>query len=397
MPNRPTTAKPRLVRASRLSLTILTVGALWVFLMTGSTALGALSQPAPVGLGTAGSFAILAGSGITNTGESTILGNVGSHPNGATTGFGGCPAANCVNLTGTNYHDNPPTPSAKGALVTAYDDAAGRPCDDTDIGDLGGKTLTAGVYCFTSTAGWTGQLTLDAENVPGAVFIFKIGSGLTTASASDYVMSRGAQACNVFWKVTSSATLGSGSDFVGTIMALTSITVADGVTIDGRLLARNADVTLIHDTITRPTCQAPIVTTTNSSTSTSRSTTTSTTTSSSSATSSSTSTVTSSSSSSSTGSSTTTVGTVSTSRTSAGTNSTSTTTTATGAAAIVTSTSTTNSSVSLFNGAMEELAASTSNGWTLASLGIIFLAVGLMSFAFAPSRRRRKIARATKG
>ena len=211
-----------------------------------------------VGLGAADAFAVLAGSGITNTGTTTIKGNVGSHPTPAQTGFG--PGADSVTLTGANHHDDAVTQGAKSALVTAYNDAAGRP-GATPIagGDLGGRTLTAGVYADDNapdSLAITGTLTLDGANDPSSVFIFQSGSTLVTASASNVVLTRGAQACHVFWQVTSSATLGSGSHLVGSVLALTSITLGTGASVDGRVLARNGAVTMHGNTIQVVPCAA---------------------------------------------------------------------------------------------------------------------------------------------
>jgi hypothetical protein len=102
--------------------------------------------------------------------------------------------------------------------------------------------------------GLTGALTLNAQGDPKSVFVFQLGSALTTASGSEINLINGAQACNVYWQVGSSATLGTGSTFIGTILALTSITVTTGVTIDGRVLARNGAVTLDTDTLTTSVC-----------------------------------------------------------------------------------------------------------------------------------------------
>jgi hypothetical protein len=228
-------------------------------LAAGQTAYAA--GPTAVGLGTASGFALLAGTGITNTGASTITGDVGSSPTHSETGFAACPAADCVSLTGTNHNDPDPndsvTQGAKSALVSAYNTAAGlTPATPIASGHLGGQTLVGGVYnAGSSTLDLTGTLTLDGQNDQGSVWVFQAPSDLVTASTSSVSFIRGAQPCNVFWQVTSSATLGSGSSFAGTIMALTSITVANGVSIDGRLLARNGDVTLIHGTITRSACR----------------------------------------------------------------------------------------------------------------------------------------------
>ncbi|MDQ2941314.1 MAG: ice-binding family protein [Chloroflexota bacterium] len=207
--------------------------------------------PAPVGLGTAEPFAVLAGTpAVTNTGPTTITGDLGIHPAAAVTGF----PPGTVN--GTIHAADAVALQAKSDLVIAYDDAAGRtPPTVVAGGTLGGKTLVAGVYNAGGvTLDLTGTLTLDGQNDPNSVWIFQATSDLITASSSSVTFINGGQPCNVFWQVTSSATLGSGSSFVGTILALTSITMNSGVTLNGRALARNGDVTLINDTITRSTC-----------------------------------------------------------------------------------------------------------------------------------------------
>jgi hypothetical protein len=209
--------------------------------------------PAPVGLGTASGFAVLAATGITNTGATTIVGDVGSHPTASMTGFG------TVVLTGTNHAGDAVTQGAKAALTTAYGVALGAtPATVVAGGTLGGKTLVGGVYNAGGvTLDLTGTLTLDGQNDPDSVWVFQATSDLITASSSVVTFINGGRPCNVFWQVTSSAALGSGSTFVGTIMALTSITMDSGVTLSGRALARNGDVTLINDTITRSTCSTP--------------------------------------------------------------------------------------------------------------------------------------------
>jgi hypothetical protein len=222
------------------------------------------ATPTTVLLGTAGQFAVLAGSGMTNTGVSTISGDVGSSPTSTETGFTLCPAADCVALTGTNHVAANPndstTQGAKAALTTAYNDAAGRSATSIPT-ELAGQTLVAGVYTAPSgTFGMSGTLVLDGENNRDAVFIFQTGSTLITAGAANITLTRGAQACNIFWKVGSAATLGGGSTMRGTIMAHDDISLGNGVTVDGRLLAGEQGsgagaVTLIHDTIIRPsTC-----------------------------------------------------------------------------------------------------------------------------------------------
>jgi hypothetical protein len=218
-------------------------------LAVGQTAYAA--GPTSVGLGTANGFAVLAGTGITNTGATTITGDVGSYATPSETGFG------TVVLTGTNHAGDAVTHGAKSALVTAYNDAAARtPFTAVAAGHLGGQTLVGGVYnAGSSTMDLTGTLTLDGQNDPSSVWVFQAPSDLITASSSSVNLINGASPCNVFWQVTSSATLGSSSTFAGTIMGLTSITMGSGVTLNGRALARNGDVTLISDTITN-TCSA---------------------------------------------------------------------------------------------------------------------------------------------
>ncbi len=216
-------------------------------LVGGQTVLAA--GPATVGLGTAASYAILAGTpSISSTGATKVHGNIGIHPASAVTGFPPGTASGTIHLA------DAAALKAKSDLAIAYEDAAGRPSSATHAA-LGGLTLAAGVYTAGgATLDLTGTLTLDAEHNPDAVWIFTATSDLVTASSSNVKIINGGQACNVFWQVTSSATLGSGSTMRGTIMALTSITIAAGVTVEGRALARNGKVTMIADKISVPTC-----------------------------------------------------------------------------------------------------------------------------------------------
>jgi Ice-binding-like len=214
-----------------------------------SAAPASAAQPA-VSLGTANAFALMAGSAITNTGPSTINGDLGLSPGTAVSGF---PPAT---LNGTAHVTDAVASIAQNDLTTAYNDAAGRGPATAVPADLGGLTVTSGVYENATALGLTGSLTLDAQGNPNAVFIFKAGSSLTTASASSVNMVNGAQACNVFWKVGSSATLGTTSTMIGSIMALTSVSLNNAVTVNGRVLARNGAVTLINDTISRVPCAA---------------------------------------------------------------------------------------------------------------------------------------------
>ena len=245
-------------RAARRAIGLGAIALLTSLMVAGSAEAAA---PTPVLLGNAGLFALLAGSGTTNTGVTTIGGDVGSSPNPAQTGFAACPAADCVALTGANHTDPSPndavTQSAKADLITAYNTAAGQTPTQIPT-ELAGNTYTAGVYnSAAGTFGMTGTLVLDGENNADATFIFQTASTLITAATGNVTFIRGAQACNVFWKVGSAATLGAGSNFSGTILAHDTITLGDGVTVSGRLLAAeqgNAGaVTLIHDTITKPT------------------------------------------------------------------------------------------------------------------------------------------------
>jgi ice-binding like protein len=211
----------------------------------------AVAATAPVNLGTTVSFGVLGGQTVTNTGPSHIRGNVGVSPGTAVTGFP--PGI----VTGGTVHSNDAVAAqAQTDLTTAYNDAAGRsPSDTINHSFIGaGQTLAPGVYNATSSMEVGGALTLNAGGDPNAVWIFQAGSTLTTDSASSVVLTNGAQACNVFWQVGSSATLGTNSTFVGNILALTSITVQTGDTVHGRALARNGSVTLDDDTITASRC-----------------------------------------------------------------------------------------------------------------------------------------------
>jgi len=216
-----------------------------------STSAGA---QAAIGLGTADSFAILAGSGITNTNATTIAGDRGTFPTPTQTGTG-----SITQSSGTDQADSPVTQQAKNDLTTAFNTASAAAPETAVTADLVGLTLTPGVYA-SNTFLLTGTVTLDTLGDPNALFVFKTNSSLDTASGSNMVVANGGQACNVFWVVPSSATLGTNSNLIGTVMATTSITAASGATIQGRLLAQNGAVTLDNNTITRQTC-APTPTT----------------------------------------------------------------------------------------------------------------------------------------
>lgn len=219
----------------------------------------ARSAQATINLGNADSFGALSATAMTNAGSATVVnGNIGSstsidagvtHPGYAAYGAG-----------------TPELAAAQASLLTAYGFAeAQTPTGDITGVNLANKSLAPGVYNSTSGILISGPiaLTLDGGGDPNSVFIFQAASSgdLTVDPTSSVTYTNGAQPCNVFWKVNSAFLKNSGSTFVGTIMALTQITLTDNITVQGRVLARNADVTFIHDTIVKPTCAAPVVTT----------------------------------------------------------------------------------------------------------------------------------------
>lgn len=201
-----------------------------------------------VDLGSAADFAVLAGSTVTNTGLTIITGDLGVSPGTAVTGF---PPGIVV---GTIHAGNVTAADAIANVTTAYNDAAGRTlCPIAVAGNLGGMTLTPGLYKSTSSLEISsGDLTLDALGDPNAVFIFQIASTLDVSAGLRVNLTGGAQSKNIFWQVGTSATFGTGAVFVGTILADQSITFATGVTLDGRAFARIAAVALDATIITKP-------------------------------------------------------------------------------------------------------------------------------------------------
>jgi hypothetical protein len=206
----------------------------------------------PVGfpiLGRAATYGILAGSTVTCAGApGTINADVGVSPGSTTTGFPPCTITGATNLA------NAAAANAQNDLTTAYNALAGLACGTTVTpADLGGRTLAPGVYCAATSMAITGTVTLDGQGDPNALFVFQMGSTLLPATGSTVALIGGAQAKNVYWQVGSSATLGTGTTFRGTIVALTSITLNDNVAMTGRALARNGAVSLgTGDTITLP-------------------------------------------------------------------------------------------------------------------------------------------------
>jgi ice-binding like protein/exosortase sorting signal-containing protein len=211
------------------------------------------AQVAP-SLGAANAFAVLGASVVTNTGSSTVRGNLGINPNNLSSITGFPPGT----VFGTTLAAAAALP-AQNSVTSAFINLGSQACTADLTGqDLGGQTLTSGVYCFSTSAGLTGTLTLNAQGNPNAVFIFRIGSTLTTASASSVVMSNGGSPCNVFWQVGSSATLGTTTSFAGNILAQASISMNNGASVVGRTLARTGAVTLITNNIDASTCGAAV-------------------------------------------------------------------------------------------------------------------------------------------
>ncbi len=216
----------------------------------------ASAAPGPVNLGTADGFVILAATTITNTGPSIVTGDIGVSPGSAITGF---PPGVVV---GTIHPGDLAAAQAEADAATAFNDLSTRACNTNLTGqNLGGLTLTPATYCFNSSAQLSGILTLDAQGDPNAVFIIQAASTFTTAANSSVNLINGADARNVFFQVGSSATIGTGTQFQGSILAFTSITVTTGASVDGRLLALNGAVTLDSNRVTRPQVIPPCTTT----------------------------------------------------------------------------------------------------------------------------------------
>jgi hypothetical protein len=205
----------------------------------------AFAQTAP-SLGAAAGFGVVGASAVTSTGPTVVGGDLGITPSNASsvTGFSFSTPPGPGQVLGTTHFADAAAVAAQNAITAAYNNLAGQACDLTISADLGGSTLPPGVYCSASTMGLTGTLTLDAQGDPNAVFIFQVGSSLTTASASSVSVINGGSNCNVFWQLGASATLGTGTTFAGNLLALASITLTTGASVDGRTFARTGAVTL---------------------------------------------------------------------------------------------------------------------------------------------------------
>jgi hypothetical protein len=215
----------------------------------------AFAQTAP-SLGSAQSFAVLGASTVTNTGPTVVTGDLGLSPGSAVVGF---PPGLVV--SGTIHAADAFALSAQNSVITAANSLMSQACTvDLTGQNLGGLTLTPGVYCFSSSADLTGTLILNAQGNGGAVFIFRTGSTITTASGSSVSLINGASPCNVFWRVGSSATLGTGSSFAGNILAVTSITMTTAASLSGRAFAQNGAVTLDTNTVSEAACAVGVPT-----------------------------------------------------------------------------------------------------------------------------------------
>jgi hypothetical protein len=242
-----TTVSHDSARTTGIALCALAAGLLLV--VSGASSPARAAVVPTVGLGTADSFEVLAGSDITNVGNTVINnGDVGLYPGTSITGY---PPA--VINNGVIHDNDAQSQQAQADLTTAYLDAASRPSNAVIVGDtLGGLVLSPGVYTGNALD-LASNATITLNGAANSVWIFQAASTLVTGSASTVAFTGGAGPCNVFWQVGTSGTLGAGSTFAGTVMALSSISVNAGATIDGRLLARNQAVTGITVTLNRPT------------------------------------------------------------------------------------------------------------------------------------------------
>lgn len=236
----------KIAGASALSCSVL-LGAFSI-----STAPSAFAAESKIGLGATESYSVLGGQTVTSTGDTILPRDLGVSPGTSITGFPPGLVMGSTHIADAN------AALAQSDLVKAYDDAASRQPTEIVEGDLVGRTLVGGVYKANEALELNGTVTLDAQGDPSAVWVFQVGSSLNTGSASRVQLTNGANACNIFWQVGSSATLGTGSNFKGSILANTSITVTTDTVVEGRALARNGAVTLDNNTFVAPDCMAEI-------------------------------------------------------------------------------------------------------------------------------------------
>ncbi|HEX4982490.1 MAG TPA: ice-binding family protein [Ilumatobacteraceae bacterium] len=256
---RPVRHRARTVRRGTVLIVAVTAAAF------GSAPVSAAIVPT-VPLGTAANYSVLGSESVNNTGPSVLNNSVGVSPGTSVTGF----PPGVVTPPAIIDATTPTAAQAKLDLTAAYLDAAGRPLNATTAAELAGLTLVGGVYAGPSKSALslTGTLTLDGAGDPNSVFIFQTDSTLTVASGSQVLFINGAQECNVFWQVGSSATVGTGAAFAGNILALTSVSVTTGATVRGRALAQTGSVTLDNNVFTAPTCDMVPPTTTTTTTTT---------------------------------------------------------------------------------------------------------------------------------
>lgn len=241
-------------RARRPHLTVTPPRAAVVIITAALIAMPSAAHAAigtPVELGAGSTFAVLAGAGITNTGATTLGGDVGSFPTTSISGMGTVTLVDGVDRSGTTV-----TQQAKTDLVTAYNAASAQSPDPLGGVELAGLTLEPGVYDTGGVIELNGNLTLDANGDPDAVFVFLSTSTLLAGTGSSITFIDGATACNLYWRVPSSATISAGSQFAGTILAEMTISFGAGATLEGRALAQVGEVTMINNVITRPECAA---------------------------------------------------------------------------------------------------------------------------------------------
>lgn len=238
-----TLERPRRSKTHGAAVIAATAIAVATIVLCAQSASAATTIDGPIGLGTAATFGVLGASAVTNTGSSNLAGDLGVTPGSSITGFPPGTVLGTIHTTDTTADQ------AQVDTATAYDVAASLSPTTSGLTDLVDQTLIPGVYSGGALS-LSGTLTLAGS--ASSVWVFQAASSLVTSSSSSIIMTGGASACNVFWQVGTSATLGTGSSMVGTVMALASITAGTGTTVVGRLLARGGDVTLDDTTLTLP-------------------------------------------------------------------------------------------------------------------------------------------------